>query len=140
MIYIVSILFFIVNILILIEDIKDKEIRNIWLLILIAISFFIALLNPVMSFLGGILGLGIFLIAYFISKKGIGEGDLKLVFSFGLVLGVNRIMNMILLSSLISLPIAIVTFLIKKERRYELPYAPILIISFYLVNQSLLII
>ncbi|KAF0091613.1 MAG: leader peptidase (prepilin peptidase) / N-methyltransferase [Fusobacteria bacterium] len=78
-------------------------------------------------YLGSIIGLGIFLIGYIMSKGSLGEGDIKLIPSLGLLIGFPGILNLILYSSLLSLTI----FNFNKKRKAQvLPFAPFLSVVF----------
>lgn len=83
--------------------------------------------------LGALGGFTLFFIIYVVTKGGLGEGDVKLIPSLGLITGISGIFHLIFLAGLLSLPISIVLYWIKKERRYELPFAPFLIGSLYLM-------
>lgn len=78
-------------------------------------------------YLGSIIGLGIFLLGYFLSKGSLGEGDIKLIPSLGLLIGFPGILNLILYSSLLSLAIFIFN---KKRKAQVLPFAPFLSIVY----------
>ena len=80
--------------------------------------------------LGFLVGLAIFIIAFFLSKGLLGEGDVKLISSLGLIIGFPAILNLILYSSIISL---IVIFNKKKRKAQVLPFAPFLSIAFIFI-------
>ncbi len=86
--------------------------------------------NPGQYFLGAFLGLVIFTAGYFISLGNLGEGDIKLIPSMGLILGFPSILELILYSSFLS----IVVFIINKKRKaLVLPFAPFLSIVFLIL-------
>lgn len=118
--------------MIFIEDIRFKEIKNIWLLAILILAITASWPAPLQGIAGGVIGLVIFIAAYIISGKRLGEGDIKLIFSYGLIVGYDKIIILILVSCLLSLPFA-VWFILRKKRSYEMPYAPFLISAFYLV-------
>lgn len=91
-------------------------------------------------FIGGISGLIFALMSAFISftvmllikligdflfkKESMGGGDIKLLFIFGLVLGIPMSLFSIFLASLIALPISVI--MIKKNSSHEIPFGPFL--------------
>lgn len=81
-------------------------------------------------FQGSIIGLSIFLIGYFLTKGSLGEGDIKLIPSLGLLIGFPDILYLILYSSLLSLTIFIFN---KKRKAQVLPFAPFLSIVFLIL-------
>ncbi len=135
---IISLTLFIINLIIILEDVITKSIRNIWLIIYLIIAVMLRADVLFEALVGGLIGLTFFLIAYFISKQGIGEADLIIIFIFGIISGPMLILRLIMFSSILSLPIVFYLFIRKKERRYEIPYAPFLIIALYIVNKSIL--
>lgn len=57
-------------------------------------------------------------------KESMGGGDIKLMFTFGLVLGIPSAVASIFLASFIGLPISLV--MMKKNSSHELPFGPYL--------------
>lgn len=57
-------------------------------------------------------------------KESMGGGDVKLMFTFGLVLGYPLAMLSIFIGSLVGFPIALITLKSKKQR--EVPFGPLL--------------
>ena len=86
------------------------------------------------NLLGSVIGVLLFILAYVITKAGIGEGDVKLIASLGICVGYPNVLLLILLSSMLS----IMCFLINKKRKAQvLPFAPFLsIISIIMILQS----
>ena len=77
------------------------------------------------SLLGMLLGGGLFLLAYFISKKGVGMGDVKLFAVTGCYVGGGSIMPLVFFSVLISALFSIVMLILKKiNLKEEIPFAP----------------
>lgn len=60
-------------------------------------------------------------------KESMGGGDIKLMFTFGLVLGIPSSVASIFLASFIGLPISLV--MMKKNKSHELPFGPYLSIA-----------
>ena len=119
---------------IILTDIRSRRIPNQLNLALFLFSLgYAARTSWGSSVAGALAGFGFFLVLYFGTKGGIGEGDIKLIPSLGLVAGFPGIIDLIFISSLLSLPFAIVFLLMKKGKTMELPYAPFRCISFYLV-------
>ena len=60
-------------------------------------------------------------------RESMGGGDIKLMFTFGLVLGIPSAVASIFLASFIGLPISLIVM--KKNSSHELPFGPYLSIS-----------
>lgn len=81
-------------------------------------------------FLGSFIGLVIFMLGYLLTDGSLGEGDLKLIPSLGLIIGFPNILNLILWSSLLSITV----FILNKTRKAQvLPFAPFLSIVFLFI-------
>lgn len=77
------------------------------------------------SLLGMLLGGGLFLLAHFISKGGVGMGDVKLLAVIGSYMGGGSIMPVIFLAVMSSAAYSIVMLAFKKIRlKEEIPFAP----------------
>ena len=61
---------------------------------------------------------------FFFKRESMGGGDIKLMFSFGLVLGLLNSIVVIFLASLIGLPISLI--MLKKDKSHEVPFGPYL--------------
>ena len=81
-------------------------------------------------FLGSLVGLVIFTVAYILTNGSIGEGDIKLIPSLGLLIGFPNILNLIFWSSLLSITVFILN---KKRKAQVLPFAPFLSIVFLFI-------
>ena len=64
---------------------------------------------------------------YLFKKESMGGGDIKLLFLFGLVLGIPMSLVSIFLASLIALPVSIIT--LKNNSIHEIPFGPFLSIA-----------
>lgn len=129
-------------------DIKSKTIPNklilimigAWLLIMalmVLIDTELAVLMLKDSILGFIIGGGLFLIVYLISRKGLGGGDVKFIAATGLYIGFARTISVILYGSILATLFVLILLLLKKiGRKDPIPlvpflYAGILITMFY---------
>lgn len=80
-------------------------------------------------------GMIAFIIMYLIKKLGdflfkkesMGGGDIKLMFVFGLVLGLPMTLVSIFLASFIGLPISL--FILYKKKEHEMPFGPFLAVA-----------
>lgn len=80
--------------------------------------------------LGALMGGGLFLLAHFISKGGVGMGDVKLFIVIGLYMGSGSIMAAVFLSVMASALYSIVMLLLKKIKlKEEIPFAPFIFIG-----------
>ena len=88
-------------------------------------STFISILN----------GLAAFVIMFLIKKMGdilfkresMGGGDIKLMFTFGLVLGLLKSIMSVFLASIIGLPISLI--ILKHKKNHEVPFGPFLALA-----------
>lgn len=77
------------------------------------------------SFLGLFAGGGMLLLVYFISKGGVGMGDVKLLGTVGSYVGISSIMPVAFLTVLVSAFYSIALLLLKKiSLKEEIPFAP----------------
>lgn len=77
------------------------------------------------SAFGMLLGGGMFLLAHFLSRGGVGMGDVKLFAVTGWYVGAGSIMPLVFLTALISAAYSIVMLLLKKIKlKEEIPFAP----------------
>lgn len=80
--------------------------------------------------LGALMGGGLFLLAHFISKGGVGMGDVKLFIVIGLYMGSGSIMAAVFLSVMASALYSIVMLMLKKIKlKEEIPFAPFIFIG-----------
>ncbi|MCL2078795.1 MAG: A24 family peptidase [Oscillospiraceae bacterium] len=122
-----------------VTDIRTKRISNKLILLmfaswlaLIAFDFLsnsaAATLKVADSALGALVGGGIFLAVYFISKKGLGGGDVKFMAAAGLYLGLAGTMPAILYGSILAALVGFGLVALKKiSRKDTLPLAPFLL-------------
>lgn len=77
------------------------------------------------AILGLLLGGGLLLLAHFISKGGVGMGDVKLLAVTGGYMGSGSVMTVVFLSVIISAVYSIVMLMLKKIKlKEEIPFAP----------------
>ena len=125
-------------------DIKLKRITNglilammaAWLLIMIPKLFIdtdTAITLMAGAALGAAIGGGLFLIVYFISRKGLGGGDVKFMAASGLYLGFNGILPSMLFGTVLAAIFSLsLIFLRKISRKDTIPLAPFLYIGILL--------
>lgn len=82
------------------------------------------------SILGMLLGGGLFLLAHFISRRGVGMGDVKLFGVIGTYVGGGSIMGLVFLTVLVSSVYSIVMLIGKKIKlKEEIPFAPFALVG-----------
>lgn len=125
-------------------DLNEYLILDIFTLPLSVIGFILSalILNPfnVMvadSFAGLIIGFSVFyLIRWFFYKykkiEGMGLGDAKLMMMIGAWLGLKSILFVMFFSSVTALIVAIPLTIIKKDKRYPIPYGCFITLAAYL--------
>ncbi len=86
-------------------------------------SYGLALLISALA--GGLIGGGLFIICYFLSRGGVGMGDVKLFAVMGVYLGLSVIMTTVFLTVLVSAVYSVVQLIRKKTKlKDEVPFAP----------------
>lgn len=104
-------------------------------LIMIEILLYNSMIMDILQLYGyGVLfALAISFIVYYISKKGLGEGDIMLISIIGSYIGLYNIMAVYFLSSIVMLVIALFLILIKKNKMNDVfPMVPAIAISLVL--------
>ncbi len=121
----------IISFLIIITDIFFLRIPNILCTILFLFTVvFILSFGLYVNVLGALIGLIIFLFTYIFSLGKIGEGDIKIIPSLGLILGFPGILLLIFIASIMSIGF----FMLNKKRKVQvLPFAPFLFISLLII-------
>ena len=131
-------------VIIFFTDLNEYLILDIFTLPLSVIGFILSalILNPfnVMvadSFAGLIIGFSVFyLIRWFFYKykkiEGMGLGDAKLMMMIGAWLGLKSILFVMFFSSLTALIVAVPLTIIKKDKRYPIPYGCFITLAAYL--------
>lgn len=125
-------------------DLREKRVPNglvgamagAWVLVIVPQLFYQTeegirlLLNGGVGFLAG--GL-VFLVVYMVSRKGLGGGDVKLMAVSGLYLGLDGVMPVMLIGSVLAAVMGIVLILSKKIGRQDaIPLVPFLYVGMLL--------
>ena len=77
------------------------------------------------SIIGMLLGGGMFLLAHFLSRGGVGMGDVKLFAVIGWYVGGSSVMPLVFLTAVVSAVYSIVMLILKKVKlKEEIPFAP----------------
>jgi len=125
----------------MITDINTKRIPNmlvsimifVWMLLIMSVLFVdaksgVRLLMD--SAIGFLLGGGVFLSVYLISRKGLGGGDVKFMAAAGLYLGFAEVLPAILYGTVLAAIVGLILILLKKiERKGKMPLAPFLFVG-----------
>lgn len=127
---------------ILVIDLKEQLIPDVLVLIVLISSIIHkALLHflegipfPLTdSLLGLIIAGGLFLLIVFVSRGGMGGGDVTLIGALGFVLGVKGILTVVFLSFVLGSVISIFLLAARiKSRKDPIPFGPFIVISFYI--------
>jgi len=125
----------------MVTDINTKQIPNAlilamlagWLLLIMPMIF-IDMENGIRvlmdSIYGLLLGGGLFLLVYLLSRKGLGGGDVKFMSVAGLYLGFSATIPVILFGTILAALTGLVLILLKKiNRKDSIPLAPFLFIG-----------
>lgn len=116
-----------------IEDIKTREIRNVyWVAIMLLKSAFLILKRDKEELFSSLFGLAvsllIFVVSYLILKDGIGPGDVKLLTAAAFFLGINLFLRALLMISVISLVFSLFLLATKQAtKKTEFPFAPFIV-------------
>lgn len=126
------------------HDLKYQIVPNITLLVMLAVwcmtripvffsDFTYGLQLLMASALGGLVGGGVFLVVYAISKKGLGAGDVKFMAVAGLYLGYNLVLSSMLLGSILSAITGLLLLCFKKiNKKDAIPLVPFLYVGILL--------
>jgi len=122
-------------------DIKAKKIPNslilvmlgVWVVTIVPKLFFdtdAAITLLVGSLLGFLIGGGLFLIVYLISRKGLGGGDVKFMAAAGLYIYYTGVLTSILYGAILAALTGLILLLLKKlGRKDSMPLAPFLYVG-----------
>ena len=100
----------------------------IFILLIISIGFKASMMSLIYGIASLLIMLSIKTLGDIIFKKeSMGGGDIKLMFTFGLVLGIPSAVASIFLASFIGLPISLI--MMRKNSSHELPFGPYLSIA-----------
>lgn len=134
-------LLLVIGYLIAIKDTRDKSIPNRMILALLVCWLFtifpqlvvdieIGLDRLTNAAIGFLIGGGLFLLVYLISKNGLGGGDVKLMAVVGLYLGMSGVLPAMLYGSILAAIFGLVLILLKKiGRKDTIPLVPFLYIG-----------
>lgn len=127
MILAIIIILFLVNL----TDYYFLRIPNFLSLILFIYSITFILWDEIyINVIGAIIGIVIFVVGYLLSRRSLGEGDIKIIPSLGLIVGYPGIFFLILNASVLS----IFFFILNKKRKTQvLPFAPFLTVSLLII-------
>lgn len=126
------------------SDFKEKRVSNklvlsmliAWLILLVPQLFYhteLALATALSSVLGFLVAGILFLLVYFISRKGLGGGDVKLMATAGLYLGINGVFPAMLWGSILASVTGLILIAAKKiEKKDTIPLVPFLYIGMLL--------
>lgn len=112
---------------------------HIYITILSVINIIFNVNNILDYILGALTGGGIFFVIAYVSylilkKEGMGFGDVKLMASLGLFLGVKNILVITLLSFIIGAIIGIILLVIrKKDKSSYIPFGPFIVIAVIII-------
>ena len=115
------------------EDIRTREIRNLYWVLIVAVRciFLIAKRDKeglISSLLGTLVAVLIFVLAFLISKDGIGLGDVKLVISVAFYLGLELFLRALFFISLISALYSLILLAVKQAtKKTALPFVPFIL-------------
>lgn len=133
----IALIFISMLIIVIVSDIRYMVICDEVLIIGNILIFILLIISngfkaSMMSFVYGIASLLIMLSIktlgdIIFKKESMGGGDIKLMFTFGLVLGIPSSVASIFIASFIGLPISLI--MMKKNSNHELPFGPYLSIA-----------
>ena len=123
-------------------DLKEMIIPDI----LVIFIFIIAIIYKVLSFIlyskplnllnsigGLVLSSLLFILIIFLSRGGMGEGDVTLIGSLGFILGVREIFLNIFLSFILGAIISIFLLITKlKNKKDPIPFGPFIVLGFFI--------
>lgn len=120
-----------------VEDIRKKEIRRVWLLVLGVAGVLLMVvgggLRGVADLAGFIPGMLCLLVAW-MTKEQLGWGDAILILVMGCYLDAIALMNVCMIAFVIAGFTALVLIVVvKKSKKYELPLVPFLLTGYVLL-------
>ena len=118
-----------------IEDIKTREIKNLYatVLVIVKIIWLIVLFDKselIKSAVGFGMALLISLLCFLIARDGIGLGDLILLGALGFFLGSELFLSGLLITSVMSCLFSIILLAVFKfEKKREVPFVPFIFLG-----------
>ena len=135
--FFIALIFISMLVIVIVSDIRYMVICDevliignilIFILLIISIGFKASMMALIYAVASLLIMLSIKTLGDIIFKKeSMGGGDIKLMFTFGLVLGIPSSVASIFLASFIGLPISLI--MMKKNSSHELPFGPYLSIA-----------
>ena len=135
--FFIALIFISMLVIVIVSDIRYMVICDevliignilIFILLIISIGFKASMMALIYGVASMFIMLSIKTLGDIIFKKeSMGGGDIKLMFTFGLVLGIPSSVASIFLASFIGLPISLI--MMKKNSSHELPFGPYLSIA-----------
>ena len=136
-----SVLLIVLSYIAMVFDISTKRIPNT--LVLVMIAGWLVLMIPIIfmdtdngvrlladSIYGLLIGGGLFLLVYLLSRKGLGGGDVKFMAAVGLYLGFAKTIPAILYGTVLAAITGLILILLKKiERKDAIPLVPFLFVG-----------
>ncbi|MCD5401720.1 A24 family peptidase [candidate division NPL-UPA2 bacterium] len=121
-----------------ITDIKHKIIPDMLLLAGLLVGILLFALNPLQPLITMLINITIIftvlLLLYFLSKKAIGLGDVKLITLLGLYITLNEVFAVALIAVLLSGLFSATLLVLKKVKKDStIPFAPFLLVSSVIV-------
>ncbi len=122
-------------------DLKEKRIPNMTVLLMLAAWVMISIPQIfqdlaeglellIASGLGAVAAMSVFLMVYFLSKKGLGGGDVKFMTVAGLYLGIGGVMPSMLIGTLLASVVGLLLIACKRiGKKDSLPLAPFLYVG-----------
>lgn len=91
--------------------------------------------DPYLSLVSMMIPVVLFGLLYLLPGDGIGEGDILLGGLFGLILGMDRVVNMLLLAFVLFVIVSLI-IINRRDKRVDirLPFAPFMIAGFYIIQ------
>lgn len=116
---------------VLVIDYEQRRVLNIMLapgaVVVLALSLLPQTPTLQSSFIGGVVGLGLFMLVYLMSRGHLGMGDVKLAGLIGLMLGYPAVISALVVGIILGAGAAIVLLVSKRAtRKSTMAYAPYL--------------
>lgn len=119
-----------------VEDIKTKEVRNIYAVIILLIKVILIIIKEdsivflVDSVVGALISAFIILFSFLLKRGGIGKADIYILISLGFYMGIKLFLRALLCVSIVSLTYSIFLLATKKAKiDTKLPFLPFILIG-----------
>lgn len=118
----------------LIIDIKNKELSTILNVVLsIEGIIYVVFSNNINHIRTAFILYFIYLFISIISNESLGRGDVDLIFGIGLFINSYNLLKLLIYPFLISSIYSLILLFFKKNKKYEFPFSPFIIVSFYII-------